>query len=487
MRGRAVRAGLVEPFGDDPVDVVLDANGGFQVWIEEPDGYGEPMVWCWPVDGDPGGQPYPTQGGTWTVTPGAEPFSWQCNVYDIPAPEYRLELYKYTCVYTVDRNLGLPDLGTNPGCTPTQGVSFTASFGGNPGSAYYTDANGYINWPGVEGGPWSLTEGATPGYAAPKVYCGPPQSGETPEVTVTNLTVSGTLDQTTPHIICYWFNFEEPTENGRITVYKYQCPPGTTATDFGLLSESCTTPHNGIGFNLSGPATNISASTVAGTVDWTNLDQGAYTVTETTVLPGYETPLVFCGIVLQDGAPIDPGSVEWMSQTVTDRSIQLTLDNFPKRIVCYWYNIPSDYGEITIYKWTCPAGYDLDAWGADPRVAFDALSRVSHHPGLATPARLRGLRTLRDTRIRGLWRLEVSRCALAVLPVPIRLSKPAQLTIGSARYTCRLPPGAGRARRPERAVGGADRDPARRPPGGRRGRLGGGDGGSAPAGRSVSG
>jgi sortase (surface protein transpeptidase) len=57
-----------------------------------------------------------------------------------------------------------------------------------------------------------------------------------------------------------------------------------------------------------------------------------------------------------------------MSQTVTDRSIQLTLDNFPKRIVCYWYNIPSDYGEITIYKWTCPAGYDLSAWGADPKV-----------------------------------------------------------------------------------------------------------------------
>ena len=185
---------------------------------------------------------------------------------------------------------------------------------------------------------------------------------------VNNLTVSGTLDQTNPHIICYWFNFEQQTENGRITVYKYQCPPGTTATDFGVLSESCLTPHNGIDFNLSGPAANISSSTVAGTVDWTNLDQGTYTVTETTVLPGYEAPVVYCGIVLQDGAPVDPGSVEWMNQTVTDRAISLTLDNFPKRIVCYWFNIPSDYGEITIYKWTCPAGYDLSAWGADPKV-----------------------------------------------------------------------------------------------------------------------
>ncbi len=349
-------------------NIVLDANGGFQIWIEEPDGYGDPMVWCWPTEGDPGTEPIAAPGGTWTVTPGGEPFSWQCNVYDIPEGAYQLELYKYTCEYTVDRNLGLEELFTHQDCAPKQGVSFIASFGGNPGSAYTTDANGYLNWPGVDSGPWSLTEGATPGYAAPKVYCGPPQSAETPETPVSNLTVSGTLDQTTPHIICVWFNFEQQTENGRITVYKYQCPPGTTATDFGLLAESCTTPHNGIGYNLSGPATNISASTVAGTVDWTNLDQGAYTVTETTVLPGYLTPVVYCGIVLQDGAPIDPGSVQWMNQPVTNQAIQLTLDNFPKRIVCYWYNIPSDYGEITIYKWTCPAGYDLSAWGADPKV-----------------------------------------------------------------------------------------------------------------------
>jgi hypothetical protein len=33
---------------------------------------------------------------------------------------------------------------------------------------------------------------------------------------------------------------------------------------------------------------------------------------------------------------------------------------------CDWFNIPFRTGDITIYKWTCPPGYDLHAHGADP-------------------------------------------------------------------------------------------------------------------------
>jgi hypothetical protein len=243
-------------------NVVLDQNGSFQIAITEPAGYGEPMVFCASIDTDTQA-PVTATNGAFTITPGSEPFTWQCNVYDIPTTGYQLDLYKYTCASTVDRNLGLPDLGSNPGCMPLQGASFTASFGTTPGSARYTDPNGQLSWPGVEGGPWTLTEGQTTGYDAPKVFCGPPQSAETPEVTVTNLSVSGTLDASTPHIICYWFNFEQPTTNGRITVYKYQCPPGTTSTDFGVLQESCTSPHNGIDFTLAGNGVSQSASTDA--------------------------------------------------------------------------------------------------------------------------------------------------------------------------------------------------------------------------------
>src|SRR5690606_36939397 len=49
---------------------VLEANGRFQICIEEPDSYGEPMVCCSPTDGKPGTESIATSGGTWTVTPG---------------------------------------------------------------------------------------------------------------------------------------------------------------------------------------------------------------------------------------------------------------------------------------------------------------------------------------------------------------------------------------------------------------------------------
>src|SRR5690606_13930032 len=106
------------------------------------------------------------------------PFSWQCNVYDIPTTGYQIDLYKYVCAYTVDRNGGLPDLGTNPDCKPGEGFPFTLTANGTTGSAYTTDANGQLSWTGVEAGPWTLTEGVVSGYDAPKVYCGAPQSAE---------------------------------------------------------------------------------------------------------------------------------------------------------------------------------------------------------------------------------------------------------------------------------------------------------------------
>jgi sortase (surface protein transpeptidase) len=349
-------------------NVVLDQNGAFSVTITEPTGYGEPMVFCGTLD-DETQTAVTATGGTISITPAAEPFTYQCNWYNIPTGEggYQLDLYKFTCAYTVDRSLGLPDLGSNPDCKPAQGVSFIATFGNTPGSAAYTGPDGQLSWVDQPGGPWSLTEGQMSGYDAPKVFCGPPQSGETPEVPVTNLTVTGTLDQTTPHIVCTWFNFEQQTTNGRITVYKFQCPPGTTSTDFGVLQESCTTPHNGIDFTLAGNGTSQSASTASGAVDWMNLDNGTYTATETTMLPGYGAPLVWCGNAMQDGVQIDPASMQWTGYPVTNSAIQLAIDNPPQRIVCYWYNFPTAPGEVTIYKWTCPAGYDLSAWGADPK------------------------------------------------------------------------------------------------------------------------
>jgi sortase (surface protein transpeptidase) len=347
-------------------------TGAWNMSESVPEGYGEPVIWCryveWPEGSGETGDwtMYTPQEGYYEST--FEEGNWhiECYWYNFPPEgEYILELNKYLCPADVDPTLGLPDLGTS--CMPIEGVSFTASFGATPGSARYTDMNGQILWTDAPLGAWSLQETTVPGWGPPKVYCGPTETTEAPEVPVVDLAVSGTLSSMSPHIVCSWFNFELEYDDGRITIYKYQCPPGTTSTDLGILQESCVTPFNGLGFTLQTGDMVSSASTVGGTVDWYNLGQGSYTVTEQP-LPGYAQPLVWCGYVTQDGVDIDPGNQQFDSYPVTEGAIQLELNNFPARIVCYWYNFPTDPGEITIYKWLCPPGYDIGAWGADPTV-----------------------------------------------------------------------------------------------------------------------
>jgi hypothetical protein len=337
-------------------------GGSFQIIEQIPLGYGDPMVFCGTLDQDIQ-SPVPAIGGSITLTPASQPFDYQCNWYNLPEGEYQLELYKFLCPPDVDPSLGLPDLGI--ACSPIQGVSFTATFGETPTSARYTNQNGRISWTDTPRGAWSLQETMLAGWGPPKVYCGPPQTTETPEVPVVDLAVSGTLSSATPQIICVWFNFELEHENGRITIYKYQCPPGTASGDFGTLQETCTVPFNGVNFTLQADAIPFSASTVGGTVDWLDLEQGTYSVREH-LLPGYEQPLVWCGYVRQDGVDIDPAAIDFSTYLVTEGAIQLQLSNLPARIVCYWYNLPTAPGEITINKWLCPPGYDMQAWGADP-------------------------------------------------------------------------------------------------------------------------
>jgi len=64
--------------------VVLDQNGSFQIAITEPSDFGDPMVFCATLDQDTQ-QPVTATGGTITITPTGEPFTYQCNWYDIPS------------------------------------------------------------------------------------------------------------------------------------------------------------------------------------------------------------------------------------------------------------------------------------------------------------------------------------------------------------------------------------------------------------------
>ena len=63
--------------------VVLDINGSFQIVEQIPDGYGDPMVFCGTLDEDVQ-QNYPATQGQLALFPTAEPFTYQCNWYNIP-------------------------------------------------------------------------------------------------------------------------------------------------------------------------------------------------------------------------------------------------------------------------------------------------------------------------------------------------------------------------------------------------------------------
>lgn len=100
-----------------------------------------------------------------------------------------------------------------------------------------------------------------------------------------------------------------------------------------------------------------------GTVSWSDVPGGAISLTET-VPPGYDPqPFVLCRT--SGHSPMSPVDSAWFPVTTINGVI-----NFPLQtgydLECDWYNRYLGDGEITVYKWTCPEGYDRTAWGANP-------------------------------------------------------------------------------------------------------------------------
>jgi hypothetical protein len=78
----------------------------------------------------------------------------------------------------------------------------------------------------------------------------------------------------------------------------------------------------------------------------------------------YGDPVVICGFTaFANGAIIDgfPQRVDAPGGYFSGELEFPNTDYF-----CFWYNIYGGPGEITVYKWTCPEGYDPHAWGVDP-------------------------------------------------------------------------------------------------------------------------
>jgi LPXTG-site transpeptidase (sortase) family protein len=160
---------------------------------------------------------------------------------------------------------------------------------------------------------------------------------------------------------CVWFNVPVD-QTGSIEILKYACDidPGDAVYDGPESLQQCEML-DGIEFTLESAALSDTITTgdpVPGQAIWNNLPPMAYTVTET-VPDGYGQPVVYC--------------VNWQSDLTstpfypqaTDAAIAIELDA-GTTVRCIWINLPLEDGSITIYKHTCPPGYDLNAPGADP-------------------------------------------------------------------------------------------------------------------------
>jgi hypothetical protein len=359
--------------------------GTWQATETLPEGYGQPVVWCryveWPDEAGVTGDwaQFDAPDGSYENGFGWEGMRIECHWYNFPPEDYNyVDFYKYLC--TEQAPEGSDKSWYEDNCDPVENWQFDLQWT-DGGSTDTTDASGLASWSGVPVGDWQGSETLPEGYGQPVVWCRYVEWPE--EATATDAWVQfeapdGLLQHGVEvegmRIECHWYNFgappeiaEEPGDNW-ITIYKYLCPPGTVPSEeLGVMQEACTDSHSGVEFSVLGEGGGVPdvKTTVGGVVEWTDLQFGGHTITET-LPPGYGAPLVWCGYTVQDGVEIGEANQQYDPYTVTDGAIQAQLVNEPVRLVCYWFNFPGEETTVTVYKYDCdfkPAGYTtLGEW-----------------------------------------------------------------------------------------------------------------------------
>ena len=228
----------------------------------------------------------------------------------------------------------------------------------------------------------TVTEEVPPGYGTPFVYCSTDNEdggfGVLTRVDVQSATVQLERDPD-KSLRCDWLNIpldtvDETVPVADIIIHKYECdedpaPVSIDGIDPALQQAGCTSM-DGVDFTIEGLSSNLDDTRTTGvdgpgTVQWLGLSiASVYDIIET-VPAGYGTPISYC--IVEAG-----GDTSFTKRDPNSSQAFLPHPN-GTHVECYWINIPinnepEDDGSITIYKYTCPDGYDLHAPGADPSV-----------------------------------------------------------------------------------------------------------------------
>jgi len=170
-------------------------------------------------------------------------------------------------------------------------------------------------------------------------------------------------------LVCRVYN--APSNDGHVTVHKWECPEAYDAShDFAWYQTNCTTPMEDVHFYVlnNNDSTTVDYFTDAnGDLSFT-YDMGENLTMYEEVPSGYSDPVFLCkwGGYADDGfggfLAID-GMIQALD-TPTNRA-DLPGDYNDFGMDCNFYNNPTDGQSVTVYKYTCPADYDLSNPQAD--------------------------------------------------------------------------------------------------------------------------
>jgi LPXTG-site transpeptidase (sortase) family protein len=403
MQGDVIlQSGLTDTYGF--LDLGTVPAGSLSVVEDVPEGYGLPVVYCQSINVE-----FP-QGVIAEMVIDGNQFSYQfsdgeeigCNWFNVPGTEPAddedgdsVTVMKLVCPEEVgdapQSNItnpalqGVFDLGPQAGDAPTEvpdlctefeavigeGFTFNVSADDQDLGDKVTDAQGMAQWTGVPSGDLTISEQIPDGYGVPYFYCH--TGGDVP--IVAEFTGAAAFRDPGGDVLCVVVNVPEHEGNdGDVVVYKWECnedPVPYNEVFPNLEAEGCV-PIDGVDFALAyGIDSSLPKTTGSGgpgVVNWDDVPPGPISITET-IPEGYGDPVVYCVREFVDQS--EP--LQFVSVDATGGSVLTGLED-NETLRCHWINIPYEDVSITLYKYTCPEGYDLYADGANPEVDCNELT-----------------------------------------------------------------------------------------------------------------
>ena len=329
--------------------------GEFTITEDVPSSFGNPAIFCQLLN-DATSTDYSSTSPSVTL-PANSTDDYQCWFYNIPEPTTSVTIYKWIC--PVGTDLGQTHSYYGAECATEQpGVPFTIT--DDTGTQNTTsDTNGRQ----IDGlvGEFTITEDVPSGFGNPAIFCQLLNDANSTDYSSSSPSVTLPANSTDDYQ-CWFYNI--PQDPSTVDIYKWECPEGSVPEPtVQWHQDNCVTPMNGVEFTLTDTSGVRSMNTAGGMVSFTDVPTGPIQISET-IPSGYSNQVfLVCQFTYADGT----GTGQY-SPSAINGTYNTSIDQPGSYFRCDWYNYPVGPGEITVYKWTCPEGYDRTAWGANPTV-----------------------------------------------------------------------------------------------------------------------